>query len=54
MSFFSALDPLPSDPIFGLTTLFHQDAHPKKVNLSIGVYTNETGKTVVFDSVKQV
>lgn len=54
MSFFSTLSPLPSDPIFGLTTLFQQDPHPKKVNLSIGVYTNEVGKTVVFDAITQV
>lgn len=53
MSFFSALDPLPSDPIFGLTTLFNQDSRAEKVNLSIGIYANEEGNTVVFEAVRQ-
>lgn len=53
MSFFSALDPLPSDPIFGLTTLFQQDKRPEKVNLSVGVYANEEGKTTVFEAIRQ-
>lgn len=53
MSFFSALDPLPSDPIFGLTTLFNQDPRSEKVNLSIGVYANDEGNTVVFEAIRQ-
>jgi len=53
MSFFSDSDPLPSDPIFGLTTLFNQDKRPQKVNLSVGVYTNEEGNTVVFEAVRE-
>jgi aspartate/tyrosine/aromatic aminotransferase len=53
MSFFLALDPLPDDPIFGLTTLFNQDNRPEKVNLSVGVYTNDEGQTVVFDAVRE-
>ncbi len=53
MSFFSALDPLPSDPIFGLTTLFQQDKRPEKVNLSVGVYADEEGNTTVFEAIQQ-
>lgn len=53
MSFFLALDPLPNDPIFGLTTLFNQDTRPEKVNLSVGVYTNDEGQTVVFDAIRE-
>lgn len=53
MSFFSCLEPLPNDPIFGLTTLFNQDKRPEKVNLSVGVYTDDEGKTVVFQAIRE-
>lgn len=53
MSFFSFLKPQPSDPIFGLTSLFQQDSRSEKVNLSVGVYTDEAGNTVVFECVRE-
>jgi aspartate aminotransferase len=43
----------PADPILGLGDLFRADSRPNKVNLGIGVYKDETGKTPVLDSVKK-
>ena len=42
---------IPTDPpieVFHLTELFNQDANPSKVNLGIGVYQDENGKTLTF------
>lgn len=41
------------DPILGLTDIFRADARPNKINLGIGVYKDETGKTPVLTSVKK-
>ncbi|MBJ7220568.1 MULTISPECIES: amino acid aminotransferase [unclassified Brenneria] len=43
----------PADPILGLTDLFRADDRPHKINLGIGVYKDETGKTPVLTSVKK-
>ncbi|MBH3010674.1 aspartate/tyrosine/aromatic aminotransferase [Serratia marcescens] len=43
----------PADPILGLTDIFRADARPNKINLGIGVYKDETGKTPVLTSVKK-
>lgn len=42
-----------ADPILGLTDIFRADARPNKINLGIGVYKDETGKTPVLTSVKK-
>ena len=34
----------PSDPILGVTEAYVADKHPKKVNLGVGVYTDDAGK----------
>ncbi|MEO6362524.1 MAG: aromatic amino acid aminotransferase, partial [Caldimonas sp.] len=34
----------PRDPILGLNEQFLADARPAKVNLGVGVYTDENGK----------
>lgn len=47
------LPPLPADPILGLADLFRADERPGKINLGIGVYKDETGKTPVLTSVKK-
>ncbi len=41
------------DPILGLTDLFIMDQRPEKINLGIGVYTDETGQTPVLACVKK-
>ncbi|MCW2479520.1 amino acid aminotransferase [Candidatus Symbiopectobacterium sp. NZEC135] len=42
-----------ADPILGLADLFRADSRPQKINLGIGVYKDETGKTPVLASVKK-
>lgn len=41
------------DPILNLLKQYHQDTRKDKINLGIGVYTNEQGKTPILHSVKQ-
>jgi aspartate aminotransferase len=47
------LKPLPPDAILGIMTLFRADQHPGKIDLSVGVYQDETGNTPVLASVKR-
>lgn len=42
----------PADSILGLTEAFKSDTNPKKVNLGVGVYKDEDGKTPVLKCVK--
>ena len=46
-----ALTPAPPDSILGLAEAFRSDARPAKVNLSVGVYVDESGTTPVLPSV---
>ncbi len=41
----------PPDPILGLAEAFRNDPRPNKVNLSAGVFVDETGKTPVLATV---
>lgn len=50
---FESLKTLPADAILGIMTLFRADASPRKVDLSVGVYQDETGRTPVLECVKQ-
>ncbi|ERT13138.1 amino acid aminotransferase [Photorhabdus temperata] len=43
----------PADPILGLADTFRSDPRTNKINLGIGVYKDETGKTPVLTSVKK-
>ncbi|MDX2495921.1 MAG: amino acid aminotransferase [Desulfuromusa sp.] len=43
----------PPDPILGLTETFKADPNPDKINLSVGVYKDATGKTPVLGTVKE-
>jgi aspartate/tyrosine/aromatic aminotransferase len=48
---------IPTDPpieVFHLTELFNQDAYPSKVNLGVGVYQDENGKTLTLPVVRSV
>ncbi|WP_186103938.1 amino acid aminotransferase [Burkholderia gladioli] len=51
MSLFSAVELAPRDPILGLNEAFNADARPTKVNLGVGVYTNEEGKIPLLRAV---
>ena len=43
----------PRDPILGLTEQYNADKNPKKVNLGIGVYTDDNGKVPLLECVRQ-
>ena len=43
-SLFNAVEMAPRDPILGLNEQFNADPNPSKVNLGVGVYTDENGK----------
>lgn len=50
---FETFTPAPPDAILGLTEAFKQDKNPKKINLGVGIYKDEQGRTPVLQSVKQ-
>ncbi|MDR8729555.1 amino acid aminotransferase [Burkholderia pseudomultivorans] len=52
MSLFSAVQLAPRDPILGLNEAFNADTRPTKVNLGVGVYTNEDGKIPLLRAVR--
>jgi len=52
-SLLSAVQMAPRDPILGLTEQFNTDKNPKKVNLGVGVYTDENGKVPLLECVKR-
>lgn len=53
MTLFASIQPAPADPILGLTEAFKADTNPNKINLSVGVYQDATGKTPVLESVRR-
>lgn len=48
-----ALELLPDDPILGLAALCRTDENPKKVDLTVGIYMDESGVCPVFDAIRQ-
>lgn len=50
---FEHLEPAPPDSIFGLNDLYLRDPHPQKINLTVGVYQDESGKTPILQSVQE-
>lgn len=46
------IEAAPADSILGLTEAFRNDPNPQKVNLGVGVYKDEAGKTPILDCVK--
>ncbi|MCE9678467.1 aspartate/tyrosine/aromatic aminotransferase [Shewanella sp. AS1] len=49
---FNQVELAPADPILGLTDAFKADPRPNKVNLGVGIYKDESGKTPILKSVK--
>ena len=43
----------PKDPIMGVTEAFNADKSPKKANLGVGVYYDDTGKIPLLECVKR-
>jgi aspartate aminotransferase len=50
---FNSLEQLPADAILGIMALFRADQSAQKIDLSVGVYQDESGKTPVLKCVKQ-
>lgn len=50
---FESLAPAPPDPILGLTEAFRRDPNPRKINLGVGVFTDESGQTPVLRCIKE-
>jgi aspartate/tyrosine/aromatic aminotransferase len=50
---FDAVPIAPPDAILGLSEAFAADKNPRKVNLSVGVYKDATGKTPIMQCVKE-
>ncbi len=48
---FDKLTPRPQDPILSLMERYRADPSPDKLDLGIGVYTDEAGNTPVMPSV---
>src|ERR1041385_1476851 len=48
----AALPMAPSDPILGVTEAFVADQNPRKVNLGVGVYTDDHGKIPLLECVR--
>jgi aspartate/tyrosine/aromatic aminotransferase len=50
---FETLEQAPPDPILGLTEAFKRDPNPNKINLGVGVYQDESGKTATLECVRR-
>ncbi len=50
---FESLERLPADPILGLSAACAADPNPDKIDLTVGVYKNESGQTPVFAAVQR-
>ncbi|MCP5145752.1 MAG: aspartate/tyrosine/aromatic aminotransferase [Gammaproteobacteria bacterium] len=49
---FESITPRPPDAILGLTAAFLADPNPNKVDLGVGVYKDEQGRTPIMRSIK--
>ena len=49
----AAVPMAPADPIIGVTEVFVADQNPKKVNLGVGVYTDDNGKIPLLECVRR-
>jgi aspartate/tyrosine/aromatic aminotransferase len=50
---FELVQEAPRDPILGLAEAFRSDVNPRKIDLSVGVYQDERGKTPVLECVAE-
>lgn len=53
LSTWSAVPAGPPDPILGITEAFKADKDPRKINLGVGAYRDESGKPYVLNAVKK-
>ena len=50
---FETLTALPRDAILGIMALFREDQDPGKIDLSVGVYQDESGNTPILECVRR-
>lgn len=50
---FKHLKAVPGDPLLALIVAHQQDKNPKKVDLGVGVYKDDVGRTPILESVKK-
>ena len=53
VDFFENVELAPADPILGIKQLFNDDPRKEKIDLSIGVYQNDTGKIPTLSVVEE-
>ena len=49
----AAVQMAPKDPILGVTEAYVADQNPAKVNLGVGVYTDDNGKVPLLECVRE-
>lgn len=52
-SYFLNINAAPPDPILGVAEAFRADTHPDKVNLGVGVYQDNNGRTPILEAIKR-
>jgi aromatic-amino-acid transaminase len=52
-SLLARVEMAPRDPILGITEAYHADPSARKVNLGVGVYTDDAGKVPLLESVRR-
>ena len=52
-SLFAAVEMAPRDPILGLTEAFNADTRAEKVNLGVGVYSDDSGRIPLLTAVRE-
>jgi aromatic-amino-acid transaminase len=52
-SILAAVEMAPRDPILGVTEAFNADTNPRKVNLGVGVYYDDSGKIPLLECVRR-
>ncbi|MEC8483409.1 MAG: aminotransferase class I/II-fold pyridoxal phosphate-dependent enzyme, partial [Pseudomonadota bacterium] len=50
---FKHLKAVPGDPLLALIVAHQQDPNPKKIDLGVGVYKDDLGRTPILESVKK-
>lgn len=53
MSFLASLEPRPADALLGLMAAYREDSRPGKIDLGVGIYKDEDGRTPVMSAVSK-
>ncbi|CAH2356037.1 aspartate aminotransferase, mitochondrial [[Candida] railenensis] len=53
ISAFSEIPLAPPDKILGIAEAYNKDSNPQKINLGVGAYRDDTGRPIIFPSVKK-